>query len=83
MSLPSGAPTPIVPSGMTATNLDVLYFGTGNYFSSINTIPTTASFVVLRGTAAGGYEVVVARAASAASIRYVNATVQYYTNTTY
>lgn len=83
MSLPTDCPTPITPSGMTATNLDILYYGNGNIYTINNTIPTIAGFVVLRGTAAGGYEVVCTRAASAASARYVNVTIQYFTNTTY
>lgn len=83
MALPTDCPTPITPSGMSATNLDVLYFGNGNLYSTINTIPTIGGFVVLRGTAAGGYEVVCTRATSAALVRYVNVTIQYFTNTTY
>jgi hypothetical protein len=80
MSLPTDLPNPAIPSGMTATNLDVLYMGTGNHYNTINTIPTTSGYVALRGTAAGGYEVVVTRAASTASVKYVNATIQYFTN---
>lgn len=83
MALPSDVPNPIVPSGMSATNGDMLYFGTGNFYQTINTVPTTAGFVALRGNASGGYEVVLTRAASLASTRYVNASVQYFTNTTY
>ena len=80
MSLPSGVPNPVVPSGMSATNGDMLFFGTGNFYTGINTVPTTSGYVAIRGNAGGNYEVVVTRAASVASVRFVNATVQYWTN---
>lgn len=84
MALPSDMPTPITPSGLTATNLDILYFGIGNFYATSTTTSVAQPFACyLRGTAAGGYEVIVTRGASVNSLRYVNATVQYFTNTTY
>lgn len=80
MSLPTGVPNPSVPSGLSATNGDMLFFGNGNFYPTSNSVPTTSGFAAIRGNAGGGYEVVVTRNASAGSVRYVNVTVQYWTN---
>lgn len=80
MSLPTGVPNPSVPSGLSATNGDMLFFGNGNFYPTSNSVPTTSGYAAIRGNTGGGYEVVVTRSASAASVRYVNVTVQYLTN---
>ena len=77
LALPSDCPTPLVPTGFSATS-DFLYGGTG-YFGSVTTLPGANYRSGLRTTAAGGaYEIVIL--GTAVALKAAWAQVTYWTS---
>lgn len=77
MTLPSGSPTPIKPTGLSGA-LDKLYIGTGKLTQNTTSALTNANETVLRSNSGNnGFEVVVSQ--TSVNARLVNATLQYFT----
>lgn len=78
MTLPSGAPTPVQPTGLTAASTN-MYPVNGQIVNSANTILSSSSRGFLRNNSAGnGFEILINFATAA--LAQVGVTLQYWTN---
>jgi hypothetical protein len=76
--LPTDMPTPLSPTGFTAS-LDILYYGTGMFNTSTSAVATTGRVCFLRRNSTNtGFEFVITHSAFIAA-RVVSLTLQYFT----
>ena len=76
--LPTEAPTPVSPTGLTGA-LDILYYGSGMFNTTTTTVSNAARSCFLRRNSAGtGFEFSIGHTAAISS-RVISLTLQYFT----